>query len=89
MLSDALYGLSLSYQAIPAIPKELADTRAQFEQLLSLLEIPSTCSSKEKLARLRAVSADELMAVVMKLDLYTFRPCNDGAFFRECRKRLS
>lgn len=76
----------LTIQAIPAIPKEFQDTRAQFEQLLQLLEIPSTLSGPEKLARLRQVPADQLVETVMKLDLYTFRPCNDGAFFRESAK---
>ena len=52
-------------------------------QLLQLLEIPDTLSGPEKLARLRQVSADLLVETVMRLDLYTFRPCNDGAFFRE------
>lgn len=70
-------------QAIATLPKSLSDTRAQFEQLLAAFDIPLSLSGQEKLARLRAIPVDDLVGKVMTLDLYTFRPVNDGGFFRQ------
>jgi len=48
-----------------------------------LLDISADLSGPAKLEALREVPVDKLVGSVMSLKLYTFRPCNDGAFFRE------
>ena len=53
---------------------------SQFDELCSVLSVPSTLSSAEKISRLRTVHSTDLIDAVTKLDLHTFRACTDDSF---------
>lgn len=67
--------------AIPCNPKSEADVQPQFDELLDVLSIPASLTPAEKLARLRAVSAESLLDAVKDMKMGTFRPVADGIFF--------
>ncbi|KAF9260463.1 alpha/beta-hydrolase [Marasmius fiardii PR-910] len=67
--------------AIPADPKTSDDVQPQFDELLDACNIPRSLSGTEKLAKLRAISAFDLVDKVMTLAAHTFRPVRDGDFF--------
>lgn len=61
-------------------PRTPADHQAQFEELLTALGIPLSLTAEEKLAKLRSVSAEELVDVQNKLKISEFRATTDNAF---------
>lgn len=61
-------------------PKYPAETQAQFDELLEVLEIPSGLSAQEKLSRLRSTRPKDLIDATKKMDLHQFRPTTDGGF---------
>lgn len=67
--------------AIPCNPKALTAVQPQFEELLAALDIPTSLSGKDKIARLRALDAETLSEAVKDIQMKTFRPVADGAFF--------
>lgn len=60
--------------------KDLSETQQQFDELLQALEIPSSLTAVEKLARLRDVPAHELISIQDKLKISEFRALSDGDF---------
>ena len=87
--------------AIPAQPKTVAECEPQFEEVCSYFKIAPDLSGAEKLRRLRAISASELVSAQEHLKHHTFRPVTDdifihsgiieyqtsGAFARDFQKR--
>lgn len=61
-------------------PKHLPEHQDQFDELLTALDIPLSLSATEKLARLRAVPAAQLIAPQNKMRHSEFRALSDGAF---------
>lgn len=67
----------------PGAPlKSLGETELQFNELLSVLSIPQSLSSAEKLKTLRSKSSQELTAAVPKMKLHQFRGITDGDFVK-------
>lgn len=52
----------------------------QFDELCSVLSVPTTLSAAEKISRLRAIHSTDLIDAVRKLNLHTFRACTDDDF---------
>ncbi|KAJ8074798.1 hypothetical protein PM082_019123 [Marasmius tenuissimus] len=67
--------------AIPADPKSVEDVQPQFNELVQACGIPYSLSGSEKLGRLRAIPAFDLIDKIMTLSAHTFRPIRDGHFF--------
>lgn len=68
-------------------PKSLRECQVQFDALLTALGIPLSLSASEKLERLRAMPARDLVEAAASLDLHEFRACSgasdgDGSFVR-------
>lgn len=61
-------------------PKTLDEHQKQFDELLQALDIPLTLSADEKLARLRKISATNIVKVLDKLKISEFRALSDGRF---------
>lgn len=61
-------------------PKTLSEHQLQFDELLKILEIPTSLAPSEKLERLRAVPAETLVEVQDRLKLTEFRALSDGSF---------
>lgn len=61
-------------------PKFLPEHQDQFEELLTALKIPLSLPASEKLARLRAVPAAELIRPQDKMKYSEFRALSDGHF---------
>ncbi|PSN73429.1 paraben-hydrolyzing esterase precursor [Corynespora cassiicola Philippines] len=61
-------------------PKSVAESQEQFEQLLSALQIPSSLSPADKLARLRSLPAKSLLEAARKIPLHQFRGVTDDSF---------
>ena len=61
-------------------PKFLDEHQKQFDELLTALNIPLNLSPSEKLSRLRATSADAIVAVQDSLAKSEFRAISDGSF---------
>jgi carboxylesterase type B len=61
-------------------PKSAIDAQKQFNELLSVLDIPYTLSSQEKISRLRSCSPQELIDAGTKLKRHQFRPYTDSVF---------
>lgn len=61
-------------------PKHLTEHQQQFDELLTALNIPLDLPASEKLARLRATSADKIVAVQNKMAQSEFRALSDGPF---------
>lgn len=55
---------------------------SQFVSLCSVLDIAPSLSASEKVARLRAVPFEDLVAAIPKLEYHTFRACSDAPFSR-------
>lgn len=66
--------------AIPAQPKHLKDVDVQFEELSTHFGIEPGLTGRAKLAKLREVSADDLVAALETLQNHTFRPVTDDLF---------
>lgn len=65
----------------PAVqPKNPEETQAQFDQLLVALNIPSSLSAHEKLARLRSIPPKGLLDAAKTIDVHQFRPTTDDGF---------
>lgn len=56
------------------------DHQAQFDELLAALNIPNSISSRDKLAKLRSISVEDLINVQEKLTRTEFRATSDDAF---------
>lgn len=61
-------------------PKSPAETQIQFDQLLAALDIPLALSANEKLARLRALPAKQLIDAAKTIEVHQFRPTTDSGF---------
>lgn len=61
-------------------PKGLAELQKQFDELLSVLNIPLSLPSVEKLNRLREKSAREIVDAQGKMEITEFRAATDDAF---------
>jgi carboxylesterase type B len=61
-------------------PKSAANAQKQFNELLSVLDIPHTLSSQEKVSRLRSYSLQDLIGASTKLERHQFRPYTDSMF---------
>lgn len=61
-------------------PKGPAETQIQFDQLLAALDIPLALSANEKLTRLRALPAKQLIDAAKKIEVHQFRPTTDRGF---------
>lgn len=64
-------------------PKSVQETQAQFDHLLSRLNVPFHFSAEQKLKSLRLFTAQELVNVSsdrVAFTLHEFRGCSDGAF---------
>ncbi|KAL5591874.1 hypothetical protein FOVSG1_010763 [Fusarium oxysporum f. sp. vasinfectum] len=70
----------MNSNAIPAQPKSLQETKPQFEEVCRLFNIDEEDSAKEKLARLRQVTTQDLVEAIPKLEHHTFRPVTDHLF---------
>lgn len=66
--------------AIPAQPKHIKDVDAQFDELCAHFQLESDLSGREKLAKLRDVRAEDLVAALAHLKNHTFRPITDDLF---------
>ncbi|TKA77307.1 hypothetical protein B0A49_03276, partial [Cryomyces minteri] len=64
-------------------PKSLTEAQDQFDEFLDALNIPLALSSKEKLARLRSLKPETLLAATHKIKLHEFRALSDGVFVRK------
>ncbi|KAJ5788354.1 hypothetical protein N7457_003344 [Penicillium paradoxum] len=65
----------------PAVqPKQPAETQAQFNQLLTALQIPLSLSASEKLAHLRSLPAKILLDTAKTIEIHQFRPTTDTSF---------
>lgn len=64
-------------------PKRLPEMQHQFENLLSVLQIPSAWKDSQKLEALRDKTADELIEAVGAMKQKFFRPILDGDFMSE------
>ncbi|QDS68274.1 hypothetical protein FKW77_010638 [Venturia effusa] len=63
-------------------PKSLEEAQLQFNELLSVLSIPQSAPSSEKLELLRSKSSQELVAATSKMKLHQFRAITDGDFVK-------
>lgn len=61
-------------------PKFIPEHQQQFKEVLGALNIPFDLPSSQKLACLRSVPADRLVAIQDSLAKSEFRPISDGAF---------
>lgn len=61
-------------------PRTVSEHQAQFDELLTALNIPISLSANEKLEKLRAISIEELVKVQDKLKISEFRATSDDAF---------
>jgi carboxylesterase type B len=52
----------------------------QFDELCSVLSVPVTLSSAEKIAHLRTFHSTDLVAAISKLGFHTFRACTEESF---------
>lgn len=52
----------------------------QFNELCSANSIPTSLPAKDKLARLRAISSEDLVSSISRLKAHTFRSSTDNAF---------
>lgn len=60
--------------------KGIPEQQKQFDELLSVLGIPSDLSASEKLERLRATPAKDIVDAQDKMKITEFRATTDGAF---------
>ncbi|WWD16929.1 hypothetical protein CI109_101361 [Kwoniella shandongensis] len=66
--------------AVPAQPKSVEESQAAFDGLLETLGISLDLDSETKMSQLRAISTEDLMKVIMRLKIHTFRAVSDGVF---------
>lgn len=66
--------------AIPTQPKTLQECEPQFDELCENFGVLAPLDGAGKLRALRAISARELSAGIMKLKHHTFRPVTDDIF---------
>ncbi|PWY86128.1 carboxylesterase-lipase family protein [Aspergillus heteromorphus CBS 117.55] len=65
-----------------AQPKPPSSAQIQFNQLLSVLDIPASLPWNEKLSALRAVPSKTLLTSAMSIDINQFRPTSDSVFIQ-------
>lgn len=53
---------------------------SQFNELCRIFDIPSSCSPKDKMSRLRSIPSADLIAALSKMKMHTFRASTDEAF---------
>ncbi|KAF2468432.1 paraben-hydrolyzing esterase precursor [Lindgomyces ingoldianus] len=63
-------------------PKSFDEAQAQFNELLSVLQIPMSLSAAEKLAKLRTLEPKKLIQASIKMKYHQFRATTDGSFVR-------
>ncbi|SMY19108.1 unnamed protein product [Zymoseptoria tritici ST99CH_1A5] len=61
-------------------PRTTAQHQAQFDELLTTLDIPLALLPHEKLQRLRALPPRDIIAAQDSLQISEFRACSDGTF---------
>lgn len=64
-------------------PKSLIAAQDQFDELLSVLNIPLSLAGADKVARLRALPAGQLLAAVPRMQRHQFRAVVDDDFVRK------
>jgi carboxylesterase type B len=62
-------------------PKSLEESQLQFDELVSVLNIPS--HAPNKVALLREKTPEELLAATLKMKIHQFRAVTDGEFVRK------
>lgn len=72
--SRAIIKQAVMWSNGPGMPKSASDAQAQFDELLSALNIPLSLSASEKLARLRALPARDLLTAGSRIKMHQFRP---------------
>jgi carboxylesterase type B len=63
-------------------PKSLSETQRQFDELLSILEIPLSLPASQKLSLLRSKSSKDLVIAISKMRVHQFRAVTDGVFIK-------
>lgn len=63
-------------------PKSPEETQVQFNELLSVLSIPHSLPSSEKLAILLSKTPQELLSAIPKMHLHQFRATTDNDFIK-------
>jgi carboxylesterase type B len=63
-------------------PKSFDEAQVQFDELLEKLQIPSSSSAKEKLAKLHKVDYKALIKASEHMKYHQFRATTDGSFVR-------
>ena len=61
-------------------PRTYSQHQKQFNEVLTALDIPLHISASDKLARLRAVSAEKIVDILDKLTISEFRATTDNVF---------
>lgn len=61
-------------------PKSLSEQQMQFDELLDVLKVPISLPAGEKLLRLRALPAQNLVAAIEDMQLTEFKPWSDDVF---------
>lgn len=64
-------------------PKRVSDVQQQFDDLISVQNIPISWSNKEKVATLREKTTDDLVSSIGSMKQQFFRPILDGEFISE------
>ncbi|CAI7647631.1 unnamed protein product [Penicillium viridicatum] len=80
--SDHFRSMVMYSNAIPTQPKTPQECEAQFEEICTYFNAPSSLSGVEKLQFLRGISARDLCAGIMNLGNHTFRPVTDDMFIK-------
>ncbi|KAF1957205.1 paraben-hydrolyzing esterase precursor [Byssothecium circinans] len=63
-------------------PKSLDEAQLQFDELVTMLEIPSDMTAAEKLSVLRTMTPKLLLDAIAKMKYHQFRGVTDGHFIR-------
>ncbi|KAJ4191883.1 hypothetical protein NW767_010790 [Fusarium falciforme] len=79
--AEHFHRIFMTSNAIPAQPKTITETEGQFDEVCQYLGIDLGLSGTERLAKLRQVSQETLLAAIPKLNNHTFRPVTDDVFF--------
>ena len=64
-------------------PKSLSEVQDQFDELIEVLRIPRNLDAQSKLARLRALSPEQLIGAIGEMKQNSFRAVTDGRFVRK------
>ncbi|KAF2643592.1 paraben-hydrolyzing esterase precursor [Massarina eburnea CBS 473.64] len=80
---EAIVRRALMFSNGPGVqPKSLDEAQLQFDELVSILGLPSTMTVVEKLAVLRTLSPKILIDASAKMRYHEFRGVTDGSFIR-------